>query len=455
MKITKNLTEGNVYRNLLAFVVPTLLAALLQQTYTTIDAVIAGKCINELALGAIQSTASVSDSVLSVFSGFSTGFGIYISHLFGRKNFATIKRDIVHAVMAISTVALLFSALFVVFCNPIIRYLQVDPILQDDARIYFIIYSAGSVFTFLSPLLAAVLGALGITKVSLYTTLVSALLNLGGNLFTVLVLKMGVAGLALSTVVSTVSTIVVQVIALRAVYRELESEPVSYRFSFSGLRRSARYTFPAAFQLFAICGVNLFIGPIINGLDAMATTGYSVANRLFVLSYQTIVAAGAAFATYTAQSVGEGNYGKIRKGIKAGFLVNALLLFPVVLLVFFFAKPLVSLFFPAGYEGIAFDYAVHFAKFVLPCLYIQLVGHLYHCYLRSLGCVGTVFWISFFMSLARLLFVYLLVPFWGLYGVFAALVIYWFLDMIVSFVVYYFFYRSENQVMHRIYRVLN
>ena len=454
MKITKNLTEGNVYRNLLAFVIPTLLAALLRETYIVIDAVIAGKCINELALGAIQSTSPVLDPLYAIFNGFSAGFGIYISHLFGRKDFAAIKRDAVHVTSVVSVAAVLFSALLIVFCNPIIRYLQVDPILQDNARIYFIIYSAGALFTFLNPLLTSILAALGVTKVSLYTTLVSAVLNLGGNLFTVLVLDMGVAGLALATVFSTASAILVQILALRSVYRELKSAPVSYRFSFSGLRRSARYTFPAAFQLFAVNGVNLFIGPIVNGLDALATTGNSVANRLFVLSSQTIWAAGSAFGTYTAQSAGEGNYGKIRKGIKAGFVVNFLLLLPCVLLVSLFAEPLVSLFFPAGYEGLAFDYAANYARFVLPFLYVQLVGHLFHCYLRSLGCIGTVFWISFSMGLVRLLFVYLLAPSWGLYGVFAALVIYWFLDMCASFVVYFFFYRSEKQVKGRIRRVL-
>ena len=84
MKLTRNMAEGNIYRNFLYFSIPLILSSLLSQAYTTIDAVIAGKFISEHALGAISATGSYDLLLNSLFSGFAAGFGIYTAQQFGK-----------------------------------------------------------------------------------------------------------------------------------------------------------------------------------------------------------------------------------------------------------------------------------------------------------------------------------------------------------------------------------
>ena len=95
MRATKNLTSGNVYRNLLLYTIPLILSSVLSLTYTTIDSMIAGKCIDAFALGAISATSSFNVLINALFIGIAEGFTIYVSQLFGKGNFATIKRGIV------------------------------------------------------------------------------------------------------------------------------------------------------------------------------------------------------------------------------------------------------------------------------------------------------------------------------------------------------------------------
>ena len=151
------MTEGNIYKNFLAFSIPLILSSLLSQAYTTIDAMIAGKFISEHALGAISATGSYELVFQSLFNGFAAGFGIYIAQSFGKGDFASIKRDTVNMGTFIAILSLAISVLSIIFCDPIMTYLKVDPILRADAEIYFIIYTAGYVLLYLNLVLLQIL----------------------------------------------------------------------------------------------------------------------------------------------------------------------------------------------------------------------------------------------------------------------------------------------------------
>ena len=136
MKITKDLTEGNIYKNFLLYAMPLLLSSLLSQMYSTVDGMIAGKFISEHALGAISATSSFEILFRSFFRGFAAGFSIYIARLFGKKDYRSLKRDVVNVSAVVAFVSVLISIAAIFFRNPIMDYLNVDPILRKDAEIY-------------------------------------------------------------------------------------------------------------------------------------------------------------------------------------------------------------------------------------------------------------------------------------------------------------------------------
>lgn len=446
MKITKNMTEGNIYKNFLVYAIPLIISSLLSQAYSTIDAMIAGKFISEHALGAISATGSYEQVFNALFDGFTAGFGIYIAQKFGKGDFLSIKRDSVNMGVFVSIISVTVSIVSIFLRDPVMNYLKVDPALRADAEIYFVIYTAGYVFLFVNKFLIQTLYALGITSFSLYVSFISAALKIGGNLLSALVLDLGIAGLAFFSLISSAAATVCYLIMLIKAFKELPSEKIPYRFSFSCVRNSLRYTFPAAIQQVAFHGIGLLIAPSINALGAAATTGYNVSTRMYNIATVSLWGVTGAFTCYTAQCVGEGSYTKITRGLKVGFLMNCVMLLPFVVLISVFAGPITSIFFPSGYAGEAYEYAVRYAAVYLIFIYVQLIGHILHSYMRSLGSMNTVFLITIFGSIIRFASTVLLVKVFNIEGAYIGQIIGWAADAILSTVLVVCLYRTPEQI---------
>ena len=113
MRKTKNLTEGNLYKNFFLFAIPLVLAQLLSLSYNIVDSMIAGKFINNYAVGAVGATHMFDVLIITMFGGFSVGFSIYISRLFGEKNYVKIKNDIINILIFIIKLIILIIVLYV------------------------------------------------------------------------------------------------------------------------------------------------------------------------------------------------------------------------------------------------------------------------------------------------------------------------------------------------------
>lgn len=446
MKFTKNMTEGNIYKAFLLFSIPLMVSSLLSQAYTTIDAVIAGKFISEYALGAISATGSYDLLLYSLFYGFAAGFGIYIAQQFGKGDFARVKQDILSNGIFISAVTLLISLVSVLLRGPILDYLKVDPLLRKDAEIYFVIYTMGYLLPYLNMLLVQALYSLGCTSFSLYVSFIAAAFKIGGNLLAVLVFDMGVAGLAIFSVLSNGAATVCYLILLRKAFRELKTEKIRFGFRFSDVRNSLRYALPTAVQQVAFNGAGMLIAPSVNGLGAAATTGYNISTRIYELSTVSLSSVTNAFTCYIAQCVGKGDCKKIPKGVKTGFILNCVMLLPFIVAPVLFAEPITSIFFPAGSRGDAFQYALRYTSFFLPFVYVQLVGHILHSYMRSLGSINMVLGITLFAGTVRVVSTILLVPMIHINGAYWGQIISWAADAAVSIVIALCLYRTQSQL---------
>lgn len=446
MKFTKNITEGNIYKAFLIYSVPLLISSLLSQAYSTVDAVIAGKYISENALGAISATGSYDLLLYALFNGFAAGFGIYIAQQFGKGAFGAVKRDIVNTGVFVAAFALIVSLVSVACRNPILDYLKVDPILRGDAEVYFVIYTMGYFLPYLNLLLIQALYALGCTSFSLYVSFIAAAVKISGNLLAVLVLDFGVAGLAVFSIMSNGVATVCYLLLLRKAFRELPSKKEPFRFRLSAVGNSLQYALPAAVQQMAFSGAGMLIAPAVNGLGAAATTAYNVSTRIYDFATLSLVCVTNAFTCYTAQCIGKGECKKIPGGLKAGYILNGIVLLPFVLGFVLFAEPVAAVFFPADFVGEAYQYTVRYTTVYLPFVFVQLVGHILHSYMRSLGGVSVVLGITLFYGVVRVVSTVLLVPVLHIDGAHWGQIISWAADALVSVLIVMCFYRTQAQL---------
>ena len=149
---------------------------------------------------------------------------------------------------------------------------------------------------------------------------------------------------------------------------------------------------------------------------------------------------------HTAQCVGKGDPSKTRHGLLVSLWTNAVMLTPFVAVFMIFAEPITSIFFPGGYTGAAFAYAVRFFRIYAPFLYANMIGHLLHSYMRSIGCVGTVLWVTLAGSISRVASTLLLVPRLGIDGAYIGQVISWFVDGGLSALAYFLLFHNLTRL---------
>ena len=205
----KDLTKGKPSRLILAFAIPIFMANILQLTYSIVDTRIVGSYLGENALAAVGATTTLSNLVIGFLMGLSNGFAIITAQKFGARDYAGVKKSFALSLKMGCTIALAITIVCLLFLRQILGFLNVSNDLMGMSVSYIFIIIAGLVATFLYDACAAALRALGDTVTPLVILAVSVCLNMAGDIFFVVVLKAGVAGAAIATVLAQVIAFIV------------------------------------------------------------------------------------------------------------------------------------------------------------------------------------------------------------------------------------------------------
>ena len=192
--MVKDMTEGKPGRLILEFAIPLLLGNLFQQFYSLVDTAIVGKFLGVDQLAAVGSTGSINFLI--------SGFAIPIAQRFGAKDESGMRRCVANSAWVSVIFAVVLTIVTVLLCRNILQWMRTPENIIDDAWMYIVIIFAGIPVTILYNLTSAIIRAMGDSKTPVYFLVMSALLNIVLDLFCILVLKMGVAGAALATVIS-------------------------------------------------------------------------------------------------------------------------------------------------------------------------------------------------------------------------------------------------------------
>ena len=200
--MTHNMTSGPITPLLVKFTVPLVLGNLFQLTYNAADSVIVGRFVGEDALAAVGTSNPLMTLAILFINGMCLGAGILVSNAFGAEDYPRLEKQVSTTAIAGAVFSLAFSLLCILLANPLLRLMQVPAEVLPIAAAYLRVVFAGLIFTFFYNFLAATLRALGDSKSALYFLMLSAVLNVFGDLLCVAVLGWGVEGAALSTVAS-------------------------------------------------------------------------------------------------------------------------------------------------------------------------------------------------------------------------------------------------------------
>ena len=202
MKSKQDLTVGNINKKLWAFAIPLMLGNVMQQFYNLVDTWVVGKYIGDNALAAVGSSYSLMTFLTSVILGLCLGSSAFFSITFGEKNIKRLKNGMFISFVMIGIFSLILTFASFYLCGRIMKILQVPYDIQGIMSEYLKWIFVGIFATFLYNYFSNLLRGIGNSVIPLVFLCISVILNIGLDLYFVLVLKQGIRGAAIATVIS-------------------------------------------------------------------------------------------------------------------------------------------------------------------------------------------------------------------------------------------------------------
>ncbi len=434
----KDLTSGNIYKNFFVFALPMVLAGVLSQMYHTIDTIIAGKLIGDSALAAIGATSPFVSFTNSFFWGYSCGIGIYVANLFGAKKYFRVKNVVINNLLCISFIIILMSISTVVFKDLLYSFLQVDTQILKETDIYFTICTLGNIFILLQTTFVHIMNGLGDGSYPLKMSVLCAVLNIAGNIFTVTKLNMGIAGLAVSTVVSSAVVTLFYYIKLKKCFKIMHCNSHKSMLSRRVIKETLHYSLPTMIQQSVMYFSSMILSPIVNGIGSTATSSYTVILRVYDINASIYQNSAKTIGSHTAQCYGAKKFERIKKGFYVGVLQNIIFLLPVLFICVFFPNQVCGLFFGDGASKVAVDYSVAFLKYFMPFIILNVLANAYHHFFRAIDRMKALLMATIAGSAARIIFSVIFVRFFEYYGIFMGWVMFWVFDAAFGLLFYRF-----------------
>lgn len=342
--MTKDLTTGKIMPILVNFTVPLVLGNLFQLTYNAVDSIIVGHFVGKEALAAVGICNPVSTLMILFLNGLCMGASILMGIQYGAKDYETLHRQISTTLLSGAFFSFFLTLVCVIFAVPILLLLQVDPSIMSMTVQYLRIIFLGLMFTFLYNFFSSTLRALGDSASPLYFLIISAILNIFGDLFFVIVLKAGSNGCAISTVLSEALCCLFCIIYIQKKVPILRLGKKWLVFDARLLKKTIAYGWASAMQQATVQMGKIAIQTLVNTMGVSVAAAFAVVNRIddFAITPEQNIAH--AMTALMAQNKGAGKNDRMREGFRCGMILELVYGAAVMLICLGFARPLMSLF---------------------------------------------------------------------------------------------------------------
>jgi len=316
------ITEGVIWKQLIAFFVPILLGALFQQLYNTIDALVVGNFVNKEALAAVGgSTGPLINLIVGFFVGYGAGGAVIVSQFFGAKRVEEVSHA-VHTSIALAVIGGAIMTVFGVSCAPaLLRMMNTPDAIMDYAVTYLRIYFAGMIPMSIYNIGAGIIQAIGDSKRPLYYLAVASIINIVLDLLFVIGLDMGVAGVAIATVIAQIVAAALTVSTLMRSNECYRLVPRKIRIHKSSLIGITRLGIPRGFQSALYSLSNVLVQAAVNAYGTDVVAAWTAFGKLDTLYSVIVGSMGVALTTFVGQNFGTNRIDRVHKSVKTGFVL--------------------------------------------------------------------------------------------------------------------------------------
>jgi putative MATE family efflux protein len=308
-----DMTNGPLVSKIIRFAIPLALSGILQLLFNAADIVVAGRFAGSQALAAVGSTSALINLIVNLFIGLSIGVNVLVARYYGGGNRKDLYETVHTAVLVsmISGVVLIFIGIGL--SQPLLDLMGTPDDVINQAVLYMRIYFVGMPVMMLYNFGAAILRAVGDTQRPLYFLLLAGVVNVFLNLFFVIVLHMGVAGVATATVIS-------QCISAGLVLFCLVKSDTVYRVSLKELKiykekliQMVKIGVPAGIQGATFSVSNVLLQSSINSFGSIAMAGSTAGSNIEGFVWTAMDAFTQSTLSFTGQNYGAKKFHRITK----------------------------------------------------------------------------------------------------------------------------------------------
>ena len=434
------LTDGSPGKSLFLFALPMIIGNLFQQLYNMADSIIVGNCVGEDALAAVGASYSYTTVLIMIAIGGGIGASVLTSQFLGAEKYTDMKSSINTFLITFGVVSILL-ALFSFFLNPVIlKALDTPENIFEDAVLYLQIYSAGLPFMFMYNILSADFNALGKSKIPLVLLIFSSVLNVFLDLIMVNTFKLGVAGVAIATVIAQGISVIISFIILMNLLKQYPGTGKNRLFDIQMFVSGTKIAIPSIIQQSIVSIGMLLTQSAVNRFGSSALAGYSAGMRLESLCIVPMIATGNAMSTFTAQNLGAKKIERIQKGYlsAAGIVIAFGIILALISQIFY--NPIISAFVDETKSQTAFSTGIAYFRFTGCFFWVLGFKAITDGILRGSGDVK-IYMIANLVNLAiRVSVAQLVSPILGIEFIWYAVPLGW----LVNFLLSYLSYRTGN-----------
>lgn len=378
----RDMTQGSIVKQLIQFSLPLMLGNVFQMLYNTVDSVVVGNFVGTQALAAVGSTTMIVNIMVFFFNGFATGASVVIARRFGARDQQQLHTAVQTTMAATFVLAVFFTVIGLIGVEPMLRLMATPEDVFGEAAIYLRIYIAGFSGLVIYNMCSGILRAVGDTTRPLYFLILTSVLNIVLDLFFVLKLHMGIAGVAYATIIS-------QFVSAGLTLLLLSSTRDIYRLNWKGLSINTQLLgqivavgLPAAIQSVITSFSNVFVQSYINAFGSQCMAGWSAYNKLDQFILLPMQSLAMAATTFVSQNIGANQQKRASKGTVASVSLSLGVTAVIILAVCIFAAPAITLFTP---DEAVIEFGVLFVRTNFVFLLFNCVNHVLAGALRGRG----------------------------------------------------------------------
>lgn len=341
---TRDMTEGSPLRHIIIFMIPMMIGGFFQQFYNVADTLVVGNMVGSDALAAIGATGSSTFFMLSLTMGLTNAFSIVISQSFGAKNEDLVRRNLVNSIYIMGAAAVILTLIGLFGSRPLMRLMRTPADIIDQSVIYLQICIGGCVAQLAYNMASSALRAVGNSRTPLYFLIFTSILNVALDLLFVLAFHMGVAGVAIATVISQAISAALSIRYIVKYFPIFHLRREDMHPDKEIILRLLRMGLPMSFQMSLLSIGDMVITGIVNGFGTNVVASFSVGGRVQQFASLAFSNATHSFSTYAGQNLGANKPDRVRYGFNRVMGITIVMSALSAVLVFFFGDYIVRFF---------------------------------------------------------------------------------------------------------------